>query len=275
MADQLRSAIDLHAWDGDWYRRAYFDDGTPLGSATNDECQIDSLPQSWAVICGEGDAERAKRGLHAAVNRLVNRDRRIVKLFDPPFDKTAMDPGYIKGYLPGIRENGGQYTHAAAWVVLAAAGLGDGRLAMELTDLLNPVRHGDSPERVSQYRIEPYVLAGDVYGGTAHPGRGGWSWYTGSASWYYRVVLEAILGFRKTADVLRFDPCVPNDWKSYEIRYRHGTATYKIVVENPTGVERGVAEVWLDGTKLANGAVTLVDDGKEHAVGVVMGVAAG
>ena len=201
-AESLRVAVEQHAWDGGWYLRAFFDDGTPLGSARNDECQIDSIAQSWAVISGAADPDRARRALEAVDERLVRREDGLILLFDPPFDAGPLDPGYIKGYLPGIRENGGQYTHAATWVVLAFARLGRGRTAFELFNLLNPIRHADSPEAVDRYKVEPYVVAADVYGRAPHVGRGGWTWYTGSASWLYRVALEAILGFRRAGDRL-------------------------------------------------------------------------
>jgi cyclic beta-1,2-glucan synthetase len=257
-AERLRQAMEAHAWDGAWYRRAYFDDGMPLGSAQNDECQIDSLAQTWAVISRGAEAERARQAM-AAVDRLLVRDReKLILLFTPPFDQGPLHPGYIKGYVPGIRENGGQYTHGATWVVLAMALLGQGKRAAELFGLLNPIHHGSSPQEVARYRIEPYVVAGDVYGAPPHTGRGGWSWYTGSASWLYRVALEAILGFQREGDVLRMRPCIPASWPGYELTYKYGSATYHIHVRNPHHLEQGTAQV------------SLVDDGREHAVDVVL-----
>lgn len=270
-ADELLLAIEQQAWDGAWYRRAYFDDGTPLGSATNDECQIDSLPQSWAVIAGGTDLERIERALAMVDERLVRRDDRLVLLFSPPFDHGQLQPGYIKGYVPGIRENGGQYTHAATWLIMAHAKRGHGAKATELVDLINPVRLSDSPERVERYRVEPYVIAADVYGRSPHIGRGGWTWYTGSASWYFRVILESILGFQLSGPTLKIDPCIPKDWKGFELSHMVGKTRYSIVVDNSAGVERGVREVWLDGVQLKDQVISLANDEKPHQVRVVMG----
>jgi cyclic beta-1,2-glucan synthetase len=270
-ADALRAALEEHAWDGGWYRRAYFDDGTPLGSATNDECQIDSIAQSWAVISKGGDPERARQAMAAVEERLVRHEDGLILLFTPPFDRGRLEPGYIKGYVPGIRENGGQYTHAATWVVLATALLGQGQRAAELFDLLNPIRHAASPDGVERYKVEPYVVCADVYGAPPHTGRGGWTWYTGSASWLYRVGLEAILGFRLRGNRLELDPCVPPGWPGYDITYRHRTATYHIVVENAGGAGRGVRSVTVDDRKMPEGVVELADDGEQHKVKIVLG----
>jgi cyclic beta-1,2-glucan synthetase len=270
-ADRLRQATEAAAWDGAWYRRAYFDDGTPLGSSQNDECRIDSLAQTWAVISGAAEPGRALQGMKAVFDNLVNRDDGLILLFLPPFDMGSLHPGYIKGYVPGIRENGGQYTHGAVWVVQAAALLGEGTRAVELFGLLNPINHGSTPAAVAKYRVEPYVMAGDVYGAPPHTGRGGWTWYTGSAGWMYRVGLEHILGFCRRGGRLRVDPCVSKDWKGFELTFRHGTATYRVTVENPDGVERGVREVTVDGAVAAEAEVALADDGKAHEVRVVMG----
>jgi cellobiose phosphorylase len=270
-ADALRGALEEHAWDGGWYRRAYFDDGTPLGSATNDECQIDSIAQSWAVISGGGDPERARQAMAAVEERLVRDADGLILLFTPPFDRGYLEPGYIKGYVPGIRENGGQYTHAATWVVLATALLGQGQRAAELFNLLNPVRHAASPDGVERYRVEPYVVCADVYGAPPHTGRGGWTWYTGSASWLYRVGLETILGFRLRGTRLELDPCVPPAWSGYEIIYRHRSATYYIIVENSGGSGRGVRSVTVDDSAVPEGVVELADDGGQHKVRIVLG----
>jgi cellobiose phosphorylase len=270
-ADALRVALEEHAWDGRWYRRAYFDDGTPLGSATNDECQIDSIAQSWAVISGGGDPERARQAMAAVEERLVRDADGLILLFTPPFDSGRLEPGYIKGYVPGIRENGGQYTHAATWVVLATALLGDGQRAVELFDLINPVRHASSPDGVERYKVEPYVVCADVYGAPPHTGRGGWTWYTGSASWLYRIGLEAILGFRLRGTRLELDPCVPRGWPRYEITYRHRSATYHVVVENSGGLGRGVRSVTVDGSAVPEGVVELADDGRQHEVRITLG----
>jgi cellobiose phosphorylase len=264
-AEALRAALEEHAWDGQWYRRAYFDDGTPLGSASNDECQIDSIAQSWAVISTAADEARARQSMASVQKRLVRDAEGLILLFDPPFDKGALEPGYIKGYVPGIRENGGQYTHAATWVVLATALLGDGKRAVELFGLLNPIHHADSPEKVARYKTEPYVVAADVYGVAPHTGRGGWTWYTGSASWLYRVGLEAILGFRREGTQLRIEPCIPPGWCGYEITYRYGSATYHVNVENG-GSGRGVRSMILDGKTISAGAIDLANDGRQHEV---------
>jgi cyclic beta-1,2-glucan synthetase len=269
-AQALLRAVEEHAWDGHWYRRAYFDDGTPLGSAQNDECRIDSIAQSWAVIAG-GDADRGWQAMASVEQQLVRDREQLILLFTPPFDQGKLEPGYIKGYVPGIRENGGQYTHAALWVVQATALLGQGDRAARLLGLLNPVRHTDTPEGVARYRVEPYVLAADVYANPAHVGRGGWTWYTGSASWFYRVALETILGLQVRGDRLTLNPCVPRDWRDFDITYRHRSATYAIRVENPQGVERGVRTVAVDGRPVADGVIALADDGQRHEVRVQMG----
>jgi cellobiose phosphorylase len=274
-AEALRAALEANAWDGAWYRRAYFDDGTPLGSAQNDECQIDAIPQAWAVISGAADPERAQRAIAAVEERLVHPEGKLIQLFDPPFDKGALLPGYIKGYVPGIRENGGQYTHAATWVALAVALQGRGDRALELWNLLNPVYHATTPAEVHRYRVEPYVACADVYGVPPHTGRGGWTWYTGTASWLYRVALEAILGFRRTGNTLRVEPCVPKDWPDFEVAYRHGSAMYRIRVDNSAGTGRGVRLVTVDGQPAAGRAVPLRDDGHTHDVRVTLGNAKG
>ena len=195
-AGRLQRNIEEHAWDGEWYRRAFFDDGTPLGSAANDECRIDSLSQSWAVLSGAADPERARQAMDSVERRLVRRDEGLIRLFDPPFDTSALEPGYIKGYVPGVRENGGQYTHAAVWTVMAFAEMGDAERAWELFSLLNPISHAGTPEAVGVYKVEPYVVAADVYALPPHTGRGGWTWYTGSAGWMYRLIVETLLGLR-------------------------------------------------------------------------------
>jgi cellobiose phosphorylase len=274
-AEALRQALEANAWDGAWYRRAYFDDGTPLGSAQNDECQIDAIPQAWAVISGAADPARARRAMAAVEERLVRPEGKLIQLFDPPFDRGVLQPGYIKGYVPGIRENGGQYTHAATWVVLAVALQGRGDRALELWNMLNPVYHATAPSEVQRYKVEPYVVCADVYGVSPHTGRGGWTWYTGSASWLYRVALEAILGFRLAGDTLRVEPCVQPGWPGYEISYRHGSATYRVRVDNSAGTGRGVRSVTLDGQPAPDGTVPLRDDGREHDVRVMLGTAKG
>ena len=247
-AETLRVALEANAWDGTWYRRAYFDDGTPLGSSLNDECQIDAIPQAWAVISGEADVERASTAMHAVHERLVRQEDKLIALFEPPFDNGPLQPGYIKGYVPGIRENGGQYTHAAAWVVWATALQGDGDRAMHLWNLINPICHGATRDQVERYMVEPYVVSADVYGAPPHTGRGGWTWYTGSASWLYRAGLEAILGLRRDGPILRFEPCVPTRWPDYGLSYRYGSASYRIRFDNSKSVGRGVQSVMMDGS---------------------------
>jgi cyclic beta-1,2-glucan synthetase len=270
-AEHLRSAMEEHAWDGQWYRRAYFDDGTPLGSAQNEECRIDSLPQSWAVISGAAAPERARQALAAVDQYLIRQAEKLILLFTPPFDTSKLEPGYVKGYVPGIRENGGQYTHAATWVVQAFALLGEGTRAMELFDLLNPILHSSSPALVESYRVEPYVVAGDVYSRPPHTGRGGWTWYSGSAGWLYRVALEHLLGFQLRGTKLTLNPCIPKHWPGFDLTYRYRSTVYLIRVENPNGVERGVKKVTWDGKAVAEGVLELVDDGRTHDVQVVMG----
>jgi cyclic beta-1,2-glucan synthetase len=272
----LAAALERDGWDGDWYRRAYFDDGTPLGSAQNDECRIDSIAQSWSVMSGAADPAHAARAMAAVEKHLVRRNDGLVLLFSPPFDKTPLDPGYIKGYPPGIRENGGQYTHGAIWSVIAFAMLGDGDTAGALFSLINPINHASSAEKARRYAVEPYVIAADVYSVSPHVGRGGWTWYTGSAGWMYRAGLEWILGFRVQGELLHLDPCIPKAWPGFDIVFRHHTARYEIHVENPDGVSHGIAHADLDGVALpaAGACVKLADDGKTHRVRVVLGAPA-
>jgi len=270
-AENLRTALEANAWDGAWYLRAYFDDGMPLGSAQNDECQIDAIPQAWAVISGVANETRTQSAMGAVEKRLVRVADKLIQLFDPPFDKGALQPGYIKGYVPGIRENGGQYTHAATWVVLAAALQGRADLALRLWNVINPIHHATTPAEVDRYKVEPYVVCADVYGAPPHTGRGGWTWYTGSASWLYRVALEAILGFRREGNTLRFEPCIPPSWPGFEMVYRHHSATYQIRTDNSAGTGCGVRWIELDGQRLPNGTVPLLDDEKTHQVRIRLG----
>ena len=271
-ATAITAAIE-QAWDGEWYRRAYFDDGTPLGSKENSECKIDAIAQSWSVISGAGDPERARQAMASVNQHLVREDDGIVLLLTPPFDTMVPSPGYIRGYLPGVRENGGQYTHAALWNVLAFAQLGDGDRAWQLFSLLNPVNHGRTPDEVARYRAEPYVVAADVYSVPPHTGRGGWTWYTGSAGWMYRVGIEAILGITLRNAELHIDPCIPRDWPGFEAVVTRGDTPYRIAVENPDRVNRGVARIELDGAELTTRTVPVPDDGREHAIRVVLGAA--
>jgi cyclic beta-1,2-glucan synthetase len=266
-AARVRQNVEQSGWDGEWYRRAYFDDGTPLGSATNLECRIDSIAQSWSVLSGAGDAVRARAAMEAVDKHLVRRDHRLIQLLDPPFDSSTVDPGYIRGYPPGVRENGGQYTHGAIWAAMAFAALGDRRRAWDLLAMINPVNHAGSPEAVSVYRVEPYVVAADVYACPPHTGRGGWTWYTGSAGWMYRLIVESLLGLRLEVDRLRFAPCLPADWKGFKVHYRYRETVYHIAVTQLPG-GKGGASVTMDGVEHEGDYVPLVDDRQEHSVEV-------
>jgi cyclic beta-1,2-glucan synthetase len=276
-AESLRASLEREAWDGAWYLRGFYDDGSPLGSASSDECRIDSIAQSWAVISGAADAKRAADAMSEVDKKLVHPKDGLVLLFAPPFDHTAREPGYIKGYPPGIRENGGQYTHGALWSAIAYAMLGDGDKAAEVFSLLNPIHHSDTPEAALRYKVEPYVVSADVYSQLPHVGRGGWTWYTGSAGWMYRTGLEWILGFRIEGSILHMKPCIPKAWKGFEIKYRHFSTRYEISVENPRGVSRGVANCTLDGAVQAipnlnaGASVKLIDDGNTHRVVCTLG----
>jgi cyclic beta-1,2-glucan synthetase len=269
---RLRASLEAEAWDGDWYRRAFFDDGTPLGSSDNPECRIDSIAQSWSVIQGGAPSGRARRAMESVEEYLVHRGDGLVLLFTPPFDDWDVDPGYIKGYLPGVRENGGQYTHAAIWCVIAFATLGDGDRAGELFGLLNPINHASTRAGIHRYRVEPYVAAADVYSEAPHVGRGGWTWYTGSAGWMYRAGVEWILGFRLRGARLAVDPCIPRAWRGFEIAFRYHSSLYEIQVSNPHGVSKGVVGLTLDGIPLPpDSELELVDDGSTHQVRVTLG----
>ncbi|HEX5769133.1 MAG TPA: hypothetical protein VFX94_12940, partial [Burkholderiales bacterium] len=272
-AAALKDALERNGWDGDWYRRGYFDDGTPLGASASEECRIDSIAQSWAVLSGAADPARARRAMAAVEEHLIRPSDGLALLFTPPFDRTPLDPGYIKGYPPGIRENGGQYTHAAAWCVIAFAALGQGDRAAALFSLLNPINHAATRADVQRYKVEPYAVAADVYSVPPHVGRGGWTWYTGSAGWLYRAGIESILGFRLQGTSFLLDPCIPPSWPRFELTYKHHSARYHISVENPRGVSRGVASATLDGNALPPGParVPLVDDGAIYDVRVILG----
>ena len=265
-AAQLRRNIEENGWDGEWYLRAYFDDGSSLGSASNSECRLDSIAQSWSVLSGAGDAVRSRMAMEAVDKLLVRRDHGLVQLLDPPFDKSDLNPGYIKGYVPGVRENGGQYTHAAIWVAMAFAALGDCSRAWELLAMINPVNHTASPEEITKYKVEPYVVAADVYAISPHTGRGGWTWYTGSAGWMYTLILESLLGLRLEGDKLRFAPCLPGDWESFKVHYRYRETVYHVTVLHSS--DSGVASVTVDGVEQSVNAMPLVDDHTEHSVEV-------
>jgi cyclic beta-1,2-glucan synthetase len=266
-AAQVRSNIEQNGWDGAWYRRAYFDDGSPLGSASNPECQIDSVAQSWSVLSGGGDARRSRMAMEAVNQRLVRRDHSLIQLLDPPFDKSDLNPGYIKGYVPGVRENGGQYTHGAIWASMAFAALGDSRRAWELFDIINPVNHSKTAAEIATYKVEPYVVAADIYALSPHTGRGGWTWYTGSAGWMYRLILESLLGLRLDVDRLHFAPCLPADWKGFKVHYRFRETVYHIDVLQ-MHAENGEMTVIVDGIEQNDKFIPLVDDRQEHSVEV-------
>ncbi|MEP6926364.1 MAG: glucoamylase family protein [Ginsengibacter sp.] len=267
-AKKLRSNIEKNGWDGQWYRRAYFDDGTPLGSSTNEECKIDSIVQSWSVLSKAGDVERSKLGMNAAAKYLVHKDAGFIQLFDPPFDKSDLNPGYIKGYVPGIRENGGQYTHAAIWLIMAFAALKDKEKTWELLQMINPINHGDNAGTISKYKVEPYVMAADIYADPLHLGRGGWTWYTGSCGWMYQLIIESFLGLKRKGDTLQFEPCIPSAWESFKIKYQFMDTLYNITVlqdKNQTALE-----VFVDDEVQSNKSISLINDGKEHFAKVIL-----
>jgi cellobiose phosphorylase len=256
-ARSLTATIEQTSWDGEWYRRGYFDDGTPLGSRQNEEARIDSLPQSWSVISGGGNSGRAAQAMHSVDEHLIRRNEKLVLLFTPPFDQSKPHPGYIMGYPPGVRENGGQYTHAALWVAMAFARMGDGARAVEVLQMLNPIEHVHTPEDYAAYRTEPYVVAADVYSLESQLGRGGWTWYTGSAGWMYRIWLEEVLGFKLRGDRLSIEPAIPENWPGYVLTFRYGQTEYRIEVEN--GGEPSIREIRLE------------DDRQNHTIRISTG----
>ena len=270
-ADGLRDALESAGWDGAWYRRAYDDDGEPLGSAGDDEWRIDSVAQSWAVLSGAADPRRAEQAMIQVKERLIRPAEGLVLLAAPPFDRAPRDPGYLKGYPPGVRENGGAYMHAAMWVAWAFADLGWGDEAHRLFCMLNPVLRSDSPEKMELYRVEPYVVAADISNQAGRAGQGGWTWYTGSAAWMYRLGVERILGLRRAGTALTIDPCIPAGWPGYRIDYRYGRSLYRIDVQNPDGVSRGVRELHLDGILLSDRRIPLIDDGATHNARIRLG----
>lgn len=271
-AQQLRENVEAQAWDGEWYKRAWFDDGTPLGSSENEECSIDAISQAWAVLSGAGDSDRSTRAMKAVHQKLVRTEAGLIQLLDPPFDRSSPDPGYIMGYPPGVRENGGQYTHAAIWTTMAFAHMGQTERAWSLFDLLNPVHHGDTPERIATYRVEPYVMSADVYWTAPHTGRGGWSWYTGAAGWMYRLITETLLGLRREGEYLCVSPCVPETWEQYSIDYQYGDTRYHIVIKRDDSMDGGRLTLELDGKNVGEDEAVrgvrfrMQDDGGEHTV---------
>jgi cyclic beta-1,2-glucan synthetase len=269
--EELVQRIERTAWDGEWYLRATFDDGTPLGSSAAEEARIASIPQSWAWLSGAADPDRADRALESAWRHLVREDDGVVLLFTPPFDKMEPSPGYIKGYPPGVRENGGQYTHAALWLAMALARKGDGERAAKILRLINPIEHARDPETVWRYGVEPYVIAADVYRLPGRVGQGGWSWYTGSAAWMYRAWVEEVLGLKIRGDHMQMDPVIPGWWEGFSLRYRHGESIYEIRIENPEGCQRGVSWLEMDGQRLPDGVIPLERGFVKHRILVRLG----
>jgi cyclic beta-1,2-glucan synthetase len=270
-ARRLSESLDAKAWDGDWYKRAFFDDGSPLGSSQNRQCQIDLLPQSWSVLSGATDPARSRQALDAALKRLVDSGDGMIRLFDPPFDGDVMDPGYIRGYIPGVRENGGQYTHAALWAVMAVARLGRTEEAWRLFSMLNPILHADTAAKASRYKVEPYVVAADLYSAKGHEGRGGWTWYTGSAAWMYRLLVEELLGLRIEVATMTFAPLLPDDWSEFTLHYRYRNTFYHIRIVRTAEASTQVRRVTLDGIEQADNSIHMVDDGQEHPVSIEIG----
>lgn len=262
----LQKNIEANSWDGDWYRRAYFDNGQPLGSKVNLECQIDSLPQSWSVLSSAGDPERSRRAMESANQRLIRRADKLVQLFDPPFDESTLNPGYIKSYIPGVRENGGQYTHAAIWMAMAFAKMGDSTRAWELFGMLNPINHGTTKDQIDVYKVEPYVVAADVYAVAPHIGRGGWTWYTGSAGWMYRLLIETLLGVNLEGDQLRMTPCLPAHWPGFKVHYRYRQTVYHINITRVVGDTPEHAAIVVDGHDISGLTIPLRNDQHEHSV---------
>ncbi len=265
-AHQLKQNIDKSAWDGDWYKRAWFDDGTPLGSKSDEECKIDSIAQSWSVLSGGGNASRVPTAMESAYKNLVQKDVGIIQLLEPAFDKSALNPGYIKGYVPGVRENGGQYTHAAVWMIMAFAKLRNTNRVWELLNMINPVNHGKTAEKIGTYKVEPYVLAADVYSRKPHAGRGGWTWYTGSAGWLYRLITESFLGLQQAGNKLTINPCIPKEWPSFKVHYRYKKSMYYIEVMQ-INIGQGII-ITVDGLEQPDKIINLSDDGAEHTVHV-------
>lgn len=270
-AQELKKKINQVAWDDNWYLRVYYDDGTPLGSHRSEECKIDSLPQSWSILTQGSQNDRGKRAMESVEEHLASEDARLIRLFTPPFDKTQKDPGYIKGYPPGIRENGGQYTHAAIWAVWALTKLGQGDRAFKLFSYLNPVTHSLDIKNANTYKVEPYVVAADIYSTPPHVGQGGWTWYTGSSGWLYRLGVEAILGFQHRGDHFMLDPCIPQEWDGFKMTFQTEGSTYEIQINNPDHVQKGVSRISLDNKEQEEFSIPIHEDGKTHTVEIIMG----
>lgn len=249
----LKRALNTKGWDGRWFKRAFMDDGSALGSMENEECRIDSIAQSWSIISNAGDNDKKYISMESLENHLIDKENGIIKLLDPPFEKGKLEPGYIKAYLPGVRENGGQYTHAACWVIIAQTMLGFGDKALELYRMINPIEHSRTKDACNKYKVEPYSMPADIYGASNLAGRGGWTLYTGSASWYYDAGIEYILGLKIENGVMKFEPCIPKDWKEYLIRYKWGKSIYNVKIKNPNQKNTGVEKVFLNGNEVVNG----------------------
>jgi cellobiose phosphorylase len=261
---QLKKNIDLNSWDGNWYLRAYFDDGTPLGSAKNEECKIDSIPQSWSVISGAGNSNLSRTAMQSAYDFLVKKAQSVICLFDPPFNQAIPNPGYIRGYLPGVRENGGQYTHAAVWLIMAAAALNDKQRVYDLIQMVNPLNHGSTPAGIKKYKTEPYVIAADVYAVENRVGMGGWTWYTGSAGWMYQLLAESFFGLKRTGNRLTIAPCIPDAWNTFRIQYRYSETNYQLFFQRDPGAKE--LKLWLDGVQQKSNDLLLLNDLQTHEV---------
>ena len=264
----LKNNLDKNAWDGEWYLRAFFDDGTPLGSSRNAECKIDSLSQSWSVLSGAGITDRSKMAMESAYHNLVSSNLSLIQLFEPAFDKTEKNPGYIKGYVPGVRENGGQYTHGAVWLIMAFAQLKDKKRTWELLNMINPILHGSTESAIDIYEVEPYVMAADIYTEPTHAGKGGWTWYTGSASWMYKLIIEYFLGFTKKGNLLELDPCIPEEWEKFSVSYKFGSAVYEIEILQDKNIEETV--ITIDGVKQNDASLILQSDAKNYQVKIFL-----
>lgn len=267
---KLKKSLNTNAWDGRWFRRAYMDNGDPIGSMENEECRIDSISQSWGVISDAADNDKKYISMESVENFLIDKENGLIKLLDPPFEKTKIEPGYIKAYLPGVRENGGQYTHAAMWAILAFAKLGFGDKAVEYYTMINPIEHSKTKDSAKRYKVEPYVIPADIYEAKGLEGRGGWTWYTGSSSWFCKIGIENILGLNIEKGILKINPCVPKDWKEYSIRYKFGNSIYNIKVKNPDGKNVGIEKMYLNGKEQENMQVKLIDDGNINEIEVIM-----
>ena len=261
---KLKKALNTAGWDGRWFKRAFTDNGETIGSIENEECRIDSVSQSWGVISDAADNDKKYISMESLENHLIDRENGIIKLLDPPFNKTKIEPGYIKSYLPGVRENGGQYTHAAMWVILAYTKLGFGDKALELYRMINPIEHSRTKDEARKYKVEPYVIPADIYSAENLAGRGGWTWYTGSSSWFYKIGIENILGMKIENNILKINPCIPKDWKEYSIRYKYENSIYNIKVRNEKGKNTGIERIKLNGKEIENKQIIL--DGKRRNI---------